>query len=300
MQLFLFLQRLLRPSWARRWTARGLSGLALAGVTIALIAWPARAILQVQVAPTSPRLGDTITILTQTENPPNIVSGGKAYPAFSLGNNRFRTLIPTTPLNQPGTVSIDLQAGADRQTLSLNLLNRSFPTQRIWLPPGQDGNVSDWEYDRVDAFKQTVTPQKFWNGPFLRPNDGEVTTGYGVRRYYNGEFAADYFHRGVDYAGDPGSAVIAPAAGRVVLIGRESEGFKVHGNCVGLDHGQGVTSIYLHLSRIKVQPGQFVQAGQPIGTLGSTGAATGPHLHWGLYVHGQSIDPVPWRETGFE
>jgi murein DD-endopeptidase MepM/ murein hydrolase activator NlpD len=300
--MYPLLQQLLRTgrSWAQRLTLRALFGFAFAGLAIALTAGVASATLQVQVSPTSPRLGDTITILTQTENPPNIVSGGKAYPAFSLGNNRFRTLIPTTPLNQPGQVKIDLQAGADRQTLSLNLLNRSFPTQSIWLPPGQDGNVSDWEYDRVDAFKQTVTPQKFWNGPFLRPNDGEVTTGYGVRRYYNGEFAADYFHRGVDYAGDPGSAVVAPAAGRVVLIGRESEGFKVHGNCVGLDHGQGVTSIYLHLRQIKVQPGDFVQAGQPIGTLGSTGSATGPHLHWGLYVHGQSIDPVPWRETGFE
>jgi murein DD-endopeptidase MepM/ murein hydrolase activator NlpD len=93
---------------------------------------------------------------------------------------------------------------------------------------------------------------------------------------------------------------VAPAAGRIALVGREAEGFEIHGDTVGIDHGQGVTSIYLHLSRIDVQEGDMVQAGQVIGAVGSTGASTGPHLHWGLYVHGQSIDPVPWRYEGVE
>ncbi|NEO60047.1 MAG: M23 family metallopeptidase, partial [Moorea sp. SIO4G2] len=95
-----------------------------------------------------------------------------------------------------------------------------------------------------------------------------------------------------------GSPVVAPAAGQIALVGRESEGFRVHGNTVGINHGQGVLSIMLHLSEIKVKEGDFVQAGQVIGTIGSTGASTGPHLHWGLYVHGQSVDPVPWRWQG--
>ena len=93
---------------------------------------------------------------------------------------------------------------------------------------------------------------------------------------------------------------MAPAAGRVRLIGREAEGFKIHGNCVGIDHGQGVSNIFLHLSKIDVKEGDFVKAGQRIGGLGGTGAATGPHLHWGLYVHGLSVDPVPWRNNGFD
>jgi len=83
-------------------------------------------------------------------------------------------------------------------------------------------------------------------------------------------------------------------------VGRESQGFKIHGNVVGLDHGQGVASILMHLARIDVKEGDVVKAGQVIGTLGSTGASTGPHLHWGLYVHGQSVDPVPWRLQGVE
>jgi murein DD-endopeptidase MepM/ murein hydrolase activator NlpD len=97
-----------------------------------------------------------------------------------------------------------------------------------------------------------------------------------------------------------GSPVVAPAPGRIALVGRVSQGFRVHGNVVGIDHGQGVTSIMLHLSRIDVREGDFVKAGQRIGAVGSTGASTGPHLHWGLYVHGLSVDPVPWRNQGFE
>jgi len=83
-------------------------------------------------------------------------------------------------------------------------------------------------------------------------------------------------------------------------VGREADGFVIHGNTVGVDHGQGVSSIFIHLSRIDVQEGDVVAAGQRIGAIGATGSATGPNLHWGLYVNGQSVDPVPWREQGFE
>ena len=78
-------------------------------------------------------------------------------------------------------------------------------------------------------------------------------------------------------------------------MGLESQGFRVHGNTIGIDHGQGVTSVFLHLSRIYVKEGDFVKAGQVIGAVGTTGASTGPHLHWGLYVQGESVDPTAWN-----
>lgn len=269
------------------------------------VAWgtPATA-LQVQVKPTNPRLGDTLSVVVQLDNAneesPTISMNQKTYEAFPTGPNRFRVLMPTTPLDRPGPRQIQVRSGSQVRNIAVQLRDRSFPTQSIWLPPDKDSEGTDAEFDRVDAFKALVTPEKFWNGPFLRPNAGEITTIYGVRRYYNGEFANDYYHRGVDYAGAYGSPVVAAAAGRIALVGLESQGFKIHGNVVGIDHGQGVASIYLHLSRITVKEGDFVQAGQVIGALGNTGASTGPHLHWGLYVHGQSVDPVPWRYEGFE
>jgi murein DD-endopeptidase MepM/ murein hydrolase activator NlpD len=259
--------------------------------------------LQVQITPTNPELGDTLSVIIQVNNTndtPTVSVQQKNYPAFPMGNNRFRALLPTTPLEKAGTRQIQVAGDGQVQNLSVQVRSRNFPTQSITLPPGKDSEGTDAEFDRVDAFKALVTPQKFWNGPLLRPNSGEITTIYGVRRYYNGVFAQDYYHRGVDYAGAYGSPVIAPAAGRVSLVGRESQGFKIHGNVVGIDHGQGVASILLHLSRINVKEGDFVQAGQVIGALGSTGAATGPHLHWGLYVNGQAVDPVPWRLQGVE
>jgi murein DD-endopeptidase MepM/ murein hydrolase activator NlpD len=258
--------------------------------------------ISVQVNPINPQLGDTISVMIANSGmtPPSVTAAGQNYPAFPLASDRYRALIPTTPLDPPGQLSLQINVGTASQTSNLTLRNRKFPTQSIWLPAGQDGNVSDAEYDRVDAIKRIVTPEKFWNGKFLRPNNGAITSTYGIRRYYNGEFAEDYYHRGVDYAGNTGSPIIAPAAGRITLVGYEQDGFAVHGNCIGMDHGQGVSSIFIHLQRIDVKPGEFVQAGQQIGTLGSTGAATGPHLHWGLYVNGKSVDPVPWREAGFD
>ncbi|HEY9618370.1 MAG TPA: M23 family metallopeptidase [Microcoleaceae cyanobacterium] len=286
------------PTWAATLAS-------LAGTTITLAAaLPAQA-LQVQVTPTNPQLGDTLTVVAAYDNPaisatPTVTLGGQTYQTFLIGANRFRALLPTTPLDRPGKLPIQVSGEGQTQTVTVALQKRSFPTQSIWLPPGKDEDISDYEFNLVDAFKKLVTPQKFWNGAFLRPNQGEITTIYGVQRYYNGKFAQDYYHRGVDYAGGYGSPVIAPAAGRVALVGREAQGFKINGNVVGIDHGQGVVSIFLHLSRINVKEGDMVNAGQVIGAVGATGAAAGPHLHWGLYVQGQSVDPVPWRTKSFE
>lgn len=275
--------------------------------SMAIVLWlssPAQAI-QVQISPTNPQLGDTLSVVVQGTGqgdaaaPPTVTFQQKTYPTFAIGNNRYRALLATTPLDRPGRLTIQVKSGDAVQNLAVQLRDRTFPTQSIWVSGGgSDGTNA--EFDRIDAFKAIVSPQKFWNGAFVRPNGGEVTSVYGVRRYYNGEFASDYYHRGVDYAAPTGDPIVAPAAGRVALVGRESEGFRLHGNTIGIDHGQGVTSVFIHLSRIDVKEGDFVQAGQRIGGLGATGSATGPNLHWGLNVQGESVDPVPWRTRGFE
>lgn len=267
------------------------------------IATPAIA-LQVKITPPNPKLGDTLRVIVQHDDPaitdsPQVSFGNQIYPTFAIGANHFRALLPTTPLNKPGILKLQVTGGGQTEVVSVRLGDRPFPTQSIWLS-GKGSTGTDYEFDRVDAFKKLVTPEKMWFGKFLRPNQGPLTSGYGIRRYYNGVFAKDYFHRGVDYAGPHGSPVVAPAAGRVALIGTVAQGFKLHGNTIGLDHGQGITTIYLHLSKINVKEGDFVKPGQVIGTVGSTGASTGPHLHWGLYVNGLSVDPAPWRDKGFE
>ncbi|MEO3706605.1 M23 family metallopeptidase [Trichormus azollae] len=271
----------------------------LAAVPIAL-SLPAEA-LQVQITPTAPKLGDTLSVIIDVDSQENIINptvkvGEETYPAFPISPNKYRAFIPTTPLEKPEVRKVTVAADRQERNLAVKVSDRKFPVQRITLPPGKAGvQATEYELQQVKEFKALQTPEKFWNGVFLRPNKGRMTTTYGVRRYYNGKFANDYYHRGLDYAGAAGSAVVAPAPGQVALVGRVSQGFRVHGNVVGIDHGQGVTSIFMHLSRINVKEGDIVKAGQLIGGVGSTGASTGPHLHWGLYVNGKSIDPTSWQ-----
>ncbi len=261
--------------------------------------------LQIQVSPTKPRLGDTLTVVVTPDTPatlnnsPSVTFDRKTYPTFAIAPNKYRAFLPTTPLQKPGTRLVQIKAGEQTKQLSVIIGDRKFPVQRIRLSPGKAVEATQYELDRVAALKALKTPQKFWNGAFIKPNKGRITTIYGVRRYYNGKFAQDYYHRGVDYGGSTGSPVMAPADGRIALVGRVSQGFRIHGNIIGIDHGQGIVTTYLHLSRINVKEGDFVKIGQVIGAVGSTGAVTGPHLHWGLYVQGESVDPTPWRNSKF-
>ncbi|MEO1590708.1 MAG: M23 family metallopeptidase [Cyanobacteria bacterium J06632_22] len=265
---------------------------------------PAAHAFEVALSPTNPKLGDTISVVisgaSTVGEAPVVSVNGADYPSFLLSGNRYRALIPTSPLDTPGRLTLDVSVAGTSSRLTVNLANRSFATQRIWLPAGSGSLGTDHEFARVAEFKRIVTPERHWQGALVRPSQGRVSTVFGVRRYYNGVFAEDYYHRGVDYAAATGSPVLSPAAGTIRLVGRVADGFELHGNTIGIDHGQGVLSIMIHLSRIDVSEGDFVSAGQVIGGVGSTGASTGPHLHWGLYVHGVAIDPVPWRFEGVE
>lgn len=280
--------------------------MALAGcVTLFVtLAHPPAHAYDVLIQPAGPSQGDTVAIVTTekagTASVPTVKINDVAYPTFAIGRGRYRTFLPTSPLHPSGEYIIQVEGPEGPRNPMVWLSDRSFRTQYITLPPGSSNLGTDHEFDRVDAFKQILSPEKFWNGPFLRPSEGRVSSEYGVRRYYNGVFANDYYHRGIDYAAPTGTPVIAPAAGRIALVGRVADGFELHGNTIGLDHGQGVESIFIHLNSINVNEGDFVQAGQVIGTIGSTGASTGPHLHWGLYVNGVGVDPAPWRNGTIE
>lgn len=274
------------------------------GVAWGFSASPVRA-YEVTITPASPQLGDTLSIRIQSDQPtsssaPNVKVNDVEYSSFALSDNLFRALVPTSPLDAPGQLVIEVSGEEETRRLSVGLRDRPFRSQSITLSPGSTDLGTDHEFEQVAIFKALVSPERYWQGPLLRPSQGEVSTEYGVQRYYNGVFATDYYHRGVDYAASTGSPVVAPAAGYIRLTGRVADGFELHSNTIGIDHGQGVLSIMLHLSSLGVSEGDFVTAGQVIGQVGSTGASTGPHLHWGLYVNGVSVDPVPWRTEGIQ
>jgi len=303
-------RQFLQARWPSLWSKR--VWLLLPAIACSLVLWgaiatPAQA-YQVQVSPANPTQGDTLSVLvqstqsdTESSAEPTVTVNGIVYTAFPLSDTRYRALVPTSPNTPLGRMTLAVSGPEGTNNIAVSIGDRSFNTQYITLSSSRAGlEGTDHEFDRLDALRALRTPERYWSGPMSKPSNGYVSSAYGNQRYYNGVFAEGYYHRGVDYAAGNGSPIYAPAAGRIALVGRESEGFVLNGNTLGIDHGQGVTSVMIHLSGFAVNEGDFVEQGQLVGYMGSTGFATGPNLHWGLFVNGVSVDPVPWRYDGVE
>lgn len=137
----------------------------------------------------------------------------------------------------------------------------------------------------AEARRRDTDAAWFWDG-FKRPAEGRITGVYGSQRILNGEPKQPHF--GIDFAGPRGSTVVAPAPGIVVLA---EEDHYYTGKTVLIDHGHGINSVLMHLDSISVKPGTRVEAGDPIGTIGATGRATGPHLDWRVNWFNVRLDP---------
>jgi len=138
---------------------------------------------------------------------------------------------------------------------------------------------------KQDVFQHT-DPEREWSGKFRAPVDVPISDVFGTRRTFNGKVQS--MHQGLDYAAPTGTPVSAVNAGTVLLAGP----LYFEGNCVVLDHGQGLLTLYLHLSEIKVKQGERIARGQEIGLSGGTGRATGPHLHLAVRWQGVYLNPA--------
>jgi murein DD-endopeptidase MepM/ murein hydrolase activator NlpD len=128
-----------------------------------------------------------------------------------------------------------------------------------------------------------------WRQRFVWPAQGRISGVFGSQRIYRGEPGA--YHSGVDVAGGAGAPVVAPADGVVVLAAADKP-FTLEGHLLIIDHGMGLNSAFLHLSRIDVREGDRVRQGQRIGAIGASGRTTGPHLHWAVKWRSARVDPV--------
>jgi murein DD-endopeptidase MepM/ murein hydrolase activator NlpD len=138
------------------------------------------------------------------------------------------------------------------------------------------------------------TPEQYWDGLFLRPSTGVLTSQFGVYRLYNNT-DLNSFHSGSDFAARTGTPIYAPAAGYVVDTGI----LDVRGYIIIVDHGLGVYTGYWHLASIQVNPGDRVEQGQLIGTMGTTGLSSASHLHWEMWVNGINVDATQWLRVRF-
>ena len=223
--------------------------------------------------------------------------GGRPLSFFPYAGGRAALVgldLETKPGIQPWRLAIMTHADPP-QTVEgrLKILRRDFPVQRLTLPTKmvdldpETERRAVAEADQLRTLYRTVTPERFWRGRFTRPVGGtEPGTGFGARRVINGHPKAP--HTGIDFGAAPGTPVVAVNDGRVALVAD----FFFPGRLVVIDHGLGLYTLYFHLQEAKVTDGERVSRGQPIGAVGATGRATGPHLHFGAHVGAARIDPA--------
>lgn len=189
---------------------------------------------------------------------------------------------------KPGRDEVEVEG----RPVPFTIKPKRYPEQRIRLKDERQVTPNAEDEARIAREQALMAPAwKAWpeglvpSLQFQQPTPGGLTSSFGLRRIFNGQPRAP--HGGLDIKAPAGQAVRAPAAGVVVLTGD----FFFSGNAVFLAHGQGVVSLFAHLSKITVTQGQVVKAGDLVGEVGQTGRATGPHLHWSLSLNDARVDP---------
>jgi murein DD-endopeptidase MepM/ murein hydrolase activator NlpD len=179
-------------------------------------------------------------------------------------------------------ISFEKEIRVERQRYPRVLLK--VPT-RYTAPSAEDQReIAQDKEIKAEAFK-TVTAEREWQGSFAAPVNAEISDVFGVERVFNGSVQST--HQGLDFRVGPGTSVAAVNRGKVIL----AQPLFFEGNCVVIDHGQGLLTLYLHLSKFLVKEGDTVEKGQPIGLSGGTGRATGPHLHLAVRWQGVYLNP---------
>ncbi len=159
------------------------------------------------------------------------------------------------------------------------------------LAPLLDPKVTASELALLRGVYSRYTPEKLWDGPWVLPVGGDITTRFGEERSYNGAPVSGH-HSGTDLGAAAGTPVGATNAGRVAMARQ----VQLRGNMVIIDHGGGLFSGYAHMSSFAVAEGEMVAQGDPLGFVGSTGLSTGAHLHWEMSAGGVLVDPYRFTD----
>lgn len=196
--------------------------------------------------------------------------------------------------NNPGRYDLVVSYGGSSESVGFNIESKKYPEQHIKLSSNRHVTPSQSDLDRYgrEAAEQTAAYKEFRrvipsNIILDRPVDGgRYSAAFGVRRFFNGQ--ERNAHSGLDIAVPQGTPVKASANGVVTVVGD----YFFNGKTVFVDHGQGLISMYCHLSEIDVVKGQTVTRGEVVGKVGSTGRSTGPHLHWTVSLNTERVDPA--------
>ena len=179
------------------------------------------------------------------------------------------------------------------QSIGFQVEDKAYEEQHITIKDKRKVNPEKRDMERITReTKQIKSALRHWSPQdnvvvaFQKPVEGPTSSPFGLRRFFNEQ--ARNPHSGLDIAAEEGAPIHAPAPGIVLDTGE----FFFNGNTVLLDHGQGLVTMYCHMSKIDVEPGQTVNSGDLLGEVGMTGRVTGPHLHWGVSLNDARVDPL--------
>jgi len=220
-------------------------------------------------------------------------------------DGRWVALVGIPLETAPGKVEATVSStgpGAETRRLEFVVAPKQYDEQRLQVqnqrhvdPSPEDLERIDRERVRIEAALGAYSTDRMPDLELAAPVAGRRSSSFGLRRYFNGQPRNP--HSGMDIAAPTGTPILSPAPGRVLDAGD----FFFNGNTVFVDHGRGIVTMYCHLSRIDVKPGDEVARGTPLGLVGATGRVTGPHLHWGVAVNRAMVDPAlflaPEREA---
>ncbi len=235
--------------------------------------------------------GSLLVVEVATERhgpPPAAVWQGQVFSGHPVGD-RWHVLLPVALSLEPASYEIVVRWGAEELLSGVRVVAGTYPSSSLRVDPKFAGAAPprvDEEREHIRAALSRRSEQRFWDEPFTLPVDNRVTSPFGARRTFNGALKSQ--HRGIDIDGARGDEVRAANRGVVVLVARD---FYYIGSAVLIDHGDGIVSVYFHLSSVDVQEGQTIERGARVGAIGSSGRATGPHLHFGIQIDGTYIDP---------
>jgi biotin carboxyl carrier protein len=281
---------------ARLSRSRRGAGAAFASVVALLVATVSAAPAPV-VLPRESRVPGGVAILDLGEGetaPGTVVFNGYRTPVLRTPDGWVALVgIPLDVEPGPQVASWQPTASEEPRPLEFSVGAKQYAEQRLKVanrrhvdPSKEDLERIAEERKRIDAALGTFTAEREPVFALQAPVAGRRSSSFGLRRYFNDQPRNP--HSGMDIAAATGTPVRSPAPGRVV----EAGDFFFNGNTVFVDHGQGLVTMYCHLSRIDVKPGDEVETGSVLGLVGATGRVTGPHLHWGVALNRALVDPA--------
>ncbi|MBI5281595.1 MAG: M23 family metallopeptidase [Candidatus Solibacter usitatus] len=235
------------------------------------------------------RQGDVIRVAGPGES---ARMNGRTVRLYGQADGSRLGLMPVPAAEKPGDYALEVLDASGKVVRSgdVEVKDARFRRQNVLIAKQTAALAASEEETRlVRAFLQAETEGRYWADPLGLPLAGCMISPYGVQRFHNG-IPTGNVHGGWDQRGGKGTAVRAAAAGVV----RIAKMFELRGGTVGIDHGQGLETMYLHMSGFAVQEGAEVKEGEVVGYVGSTGRSTGPHLHWSILANGVAVNPAQW------